>query len=399
MYKGIFVSFILLLTGCQSSYVSLGDQQVTVFENTPLNFDLAYKDAPQPNPDGIFQLDAGRVLVKKVTLPTYELQPSVRVKVSLQSKGDPWDKSGSLFVIPKSSGINLLDFESGRFNLADLNESYPAVQAFANDSTHYAPNVELLRFMTPFGVGFFNDHERVRDRKPVYIPHWEEKVTWEQDITHLLPVLEDEVYIGVFIDTWTKEGYSLSVDLDFKETTHPLHTKKVTRVLPLVNTSKYSANQRLFDGFHDGNITLQFNMPEGFKNAQLHYTTTGHGGHSEGDEFVKKENIITLDEQEIKRFIPWRDDCASFRRFNPSSGTWAANQFDETQPSSERIASSDLSRSNWCPGSDVPPEVINLPNLMAGEHTLKIEIPEAQKFKDQENNYWMVSAYITYDVE
>ena len=36
----------------------------------------------------------------------------------------------------------------------------------------------------------------------------------------------------------------------------------------------------------------------------------------------------------------------------------------------EPLASSDLSRSNWCPGSDVVPEEIPLKELQAGKHTL-----------------------------
>jgi len=65
--------------------------------------------------------------------------------------------------------------------------------------------------------------------------------------------------------------------------------------------------------------------------------------------------------------------------------------------SEDMIASSDLSRSNWCPGSQVLPEIIDLGNLEKGTHSLKIAIPEAQIFKENENNYWMVSAYIVYD--
>ncbi|MFT6755320.1 MAG: hypothetical protein ACJAV9_000803, partial [Urechidicola sp.] len=34
------------------------------------------------------------------------------VKVSLTSNGDPWDKSGSLFIIPSSANLNLLNFEN-----------------------------------------------------------------------------------------------------------------------------------------------------------------------------------------------------------------------------------------------------------------------------------------------
>ena len=70
------------------------------------------------------------------------------------------------------------------------------------------------------------------------------------------------------------------------------------------------------------------------------------------------------------------DDCASFRRFNPATGVWLIKRLAayisedgyKTKEVEEPLASSDLSRSNWCPGSDVLPEVVELPGLQAGKH-------------------------------
>ncbi|MFY0629349.1 MAG: N-glycanase [Flavobacteriaceae bacterium] len=387
---------IIIISAC-SKPSSIGDHSIQVFDHTNLNFDMKFKENPSILNDPILRLDAGRVLIKKVKLPNYELQPKATAHIMLTSNGDPWDKSGSLFVIPKTSDLNLVDFETGKFDLQTLKDSYPAVTAVKNDSVNYAPNVELIRFMTPFGVGHFTNHERVKDRKPIYIPKWEDQVEWSQDITHLLPLLEDEVYIGVFIDTWTKEGYNISVDIDFKESEVPHHIKKEQKVIPLVNTSKYASAQRLFDRFSKEAIEVEFIANTDLKNAKLYYITTGHGGHSGGDEFVEKENKLFFDSENIKSFIPWRDDCASFRRFNPTSGTWPANKIMKDETSTERIASSDFSRSNWCPGSDVIPEVLELGTVVKGNHVLKIAIPEAQAATEKENNYWMVSAYIVYD--
>lgn len=37
---------------------------------------------------------------------------------------------------------------------------------------------------------------------------------------------------------------------------------------------------------------------------------------------MEKRNIVSVDGKEVLNFIPWRDDCASFRRFNPATGVW-----------------------------------------------------------------------------
>ena len=131
----------------------------------------------------------------------------------------------------------------------------------------------------------------------------------------------------------------------------------------------------------------------------------GHGGHDGGDEFVEKQNIVTIDGKEVLNFVPWRDDCASFRRFNPATGVWLmerlAAYIGEKGYAKKRIeepvASSDFSRSNWCPGSDVKPVEVPLTGLTEGVHTITFSIPKAQQIKDNELNHWLVSAYLVWE--
>ena len=393
-----FLTILFLLSCTKKPLATLGDQEIVLFKNTNLFFDMDFKAHPKKLNDSILRLDAGRVIVKKVSLPKYELHTNATIKMTLTSNGDPWDKSGSFFVIPKESAVTLLDFENKAIALSK-EDAYPAIKLDSIEHKLYYPNVELLRFMTPFGVGHFTADERVKDRKPIYIPHWEKEVNWSQDISHLLPLLEEEIYVGVYIDTWTKEGYTITASIDFKETKATNYKKKSLKVIPLINTVKYAADQKLFDGFSKENLTLDFNIDQPVTNGTLYYITTGHGGHSNGDEFVKKENEIFLDGNSILKFTPWRDDCASFRRFNPTSAVWPANKIIPEETSNENIASSDFSRSNWCPGSDVMPEIIKVDHLTTGKHSLTIKIPEAQAATEKENNYWMVSAYLVYELK
>jgi len=293
--------------------------------------------------------------------------------------------------------LNLLNFENKTLKKTQFTDSFPGIKTIKFEDKTYTPNIELLRFMTPFGVGHFNTDERVGALKPVYIPEWEKHVSWKQNITHLLPLLEDEVYVGVFIDTWTKKGYNISVELNFEESVIPNHVKKKQGIIPVINTTKYAADQKFYDAFSKGNLSVDIPVEAELKNAKLYYITTGHGGHEDGDEFTKKENIINLNDSVIMQFTPWRDDCASFRRFNPTSGVWTETTTWKGKEIEERIASSDYSRSNWCPGSDVKPETIDLGNLEKGNHRFEFSIPEAQAIDGDKINYWMVSAYIVYD--
>ena len=92
-------------------------------------------------------------------------------------------------------------------------------------------------------------------------------------------------------------------------------------VMPLINTVYY-IGQSYPDIFARKAVEINFDLPQEAQNAELKYSVTGHGGHSGGDEFVEKQNSVSVDGEAVLDFIPWRNDCASFRRFNPATGVW-----------------------------------------------------------------------------
>ncbi|MGL4780405.1 MAG: peptide-N-glycosidase F-related protein, partial [Bacteroidales bacterium] len=201
-------------------------------------------------------------------------------------------------------------------------------------------------------------------------------------------------------------GYKASLKFNFDENKAPTYPMSPKKVEPLINTVYY-VGQSYPGIFADQDVKVDFEIPANAKNVELKYIVTGHGGHSGGDEFVKKENILSIDGDTVYQFIPWRTDCATFRRYNPTSGVWlrgrTAAYIDSKKGGyaekniEETIASSDLSRSNWCPGSDVAPQVIELNDIKPGKHTLTISIPEAQAIDGDKMNHWLVSSYLTWE--
>ncbi len=400
---GIILMAILWACG-PKEYKSIGNSQIVVFNNEHLYFAPgSFNDTISGTTDSIYRLMDGRILMKKVKLPVYHREVKLSAKMTIASAGDRWDKSGSCFVIPSSSAINFIDIHNKRAKLPEPLPNHRNQSGIA-PTPDYQPAVELIRFMTPFGIGHFND--KMDLRKPVYIPKWEEKVVWEQDITDRLSLLENEVWVGVWIDTWTKEGYTVSMELNYIESPHATAGKKNTKVMPVLNTIYYMQGQPHPDIFAYQDVDVNINIPREAENVRLNYITTGHGGHSGGDEFVQKNNIVKFDGKEIINFIPWRNDCASFRRFNPGSGLWLVqdsteyisretNQYERKQIE-ERLASSDLSRSNWCPGSDVLPVEVTI-EPTPGDHTITFSIPEAQPAQGEMLNHWLVSCYLTWE--
>ena len=410
MKKILFLAFAFagILSSCgPKEYPAVGDTHICVFENTNICFQPdKYQNFNEADTDGVIRLVNGRIILKKITLPEYKRNVNVSLTIKLASNGDRWDKSGSCFVLPKESAVNLLSIAKGE-------KQFPAIDSTKYEKLvgivpgeDYQPTIELMRFMTPFGVGFYSkdNNELGSKRKPVYVDEWADCVTWMQDITDLYPTLEKEAYVGIYIDTWTKEGYVVSMDLDIKESQLPYEALPNRQVKSLMNTVYY-IGQSYPDIFARQDVEMEFDMPKDAKNVRLKYIVTGHGGHSGGDEFVKRQNIISVDGQEVLNFIPWRNDCASFRRYNPSTGVWLIKRLAsyigdkgyQEKMVEEPLGSSDLSRSNWCPGSDVAPEETLLGDLTAGKHTFRVSIPEAEPVDGNKLNHWLVSAYLVWE--
>jgi hypothetical protein len=334
--------------------------------------------------DGWSRKDAGRLVSKAFKVPRFRQAPEVTITLSLKSTGDPWDKSGAVLIL----------HDEWAQNIEQDSSEWPGIEPNAADG--FTPALELLRFITPFGVGHYSDTERSDEYRPVYIPKWEQQVSWQNDISHLWSAMEDSITLAVYLDTWSAEGHELDLNLTFKSQPEQVAPRPQLQHLTLVNTTKFHANQSSFDGFATHPLNLNFQLPESAENAVLHYIPTGHGGHSEGDEFVPCRHIISLNNDTIAQFTPWRDDCASFRRFNPSSGVWTERTYWRGDSIDERIASSDYSRSGWCPGSDVPAMKFHLGELEAGPHQLTIDVPDAQHYTDAAMNFWNVAAYLTW---
>ena len=359
--KYLALCFLLFLHGC----IELKQETFTIkiFDSQKIHFD----QEKTHNDSEILIRDNGRVVFRKISLPNFNRNLTVTIDARLVSTGDPWDKSGSLFLLnthPDSINTNSL---------------------------------ELLRFVTPFGVGHFSISDKLDEYKPVYIPNWEKEIRWSEDISHLSSALNGQVWIGAWIDTWHKDGFELDVSLTMNESPFLLDKKTKQQIHVLANTHKYSNKHNGEFDFSIQDLIVNFELKKDVKNAKLFFTITGHGAHSNGDEFNQRDNIIKLNDKILRTFPAWRDDCASFRSFNPSSGVWFEETTFKGEIIQERIASSDYSRSNWCPGSAVAPEMIELGELKKGKHIFSYSIPNAQPTTEEFWNHWNLSYYLLYD--
>ncbi|MES2544828.1 MAG: GLPGLI family protein [Bacteroidota bacterium] len=331
---------------------------ISVFKEEIINF----SDDSKSN-DSILRFANGTIIVKKIKIPVISNGSQVFIDVTEQSNGDAYDRTGSVFLIPTDKKISFLDgLQNGIKSLPIYENGNGKKYQGVIHTEDYIPLLELMRFFTPFGVKQYNS---LQLKNKV----WQDNAFYRQEISELSPALSNkEVWIGMNIGNYDKGGHKASLNL----TIHPENEGKSKSkwILPLFNTNNVMemGGQEYGTMFNnEKGLEMNFEIPEGLKNIKLRYITTGHGGWENGDEYLQKKNTIYLDGKEIFGFTPWRTDCGTYRLSNPASGNF-----------NNGLSSSDESRSNWCPGTVTNAIWIDLGELSAGKHTIKIKIPQGE---------------------
>lgn len=348
---------------------------IKIFDNESVSF----SDSNKSN-DSILKFANGTVILKKITLPNINNSSKVFIDLQEESNGDAYDRTGTVFMIPTKDDNNSF--------IAGLKKGVKTLPSFINGNgktyhgivhkENYIPPIELMRFFTPFGIKHYN-HIELKDKK------WQDKVNYRQDISDFNSILSNnEIWIGIFIGNYDKGGHKVTLNMTIHEGDE--NTKpNINFALPLFYTTNIleMAGQEYSSMFdHDKGLFIEFEITKEVKKARLKYITTGHGGWENGDEFVPKQNTIYLDHKTIFNFIPWREDCGSYRLYNPASGNF-----------NNGLSSSDYSRSNWCPGTITNPITVELGDLSVGKHIIEIKIPQG-KPEGTSFSHWNLSGIL-----
>jgi hypothetical protein len=361
--------------------------KINVFNKEIINFN---PEIPSPiisdtSRNETYHFSNGTVILKKIGLPEIVTAGAyIYAKITSWSNGDAYDRTGSVFIIPANTTIvtMLSAFKNGLIELPiytdNIGQNYQGIFRTKN----YEPPIEILRFFTSFGTRYFNELRIINNYT------WEDSVVYNQDVTSLIPNNSKEIWIGVFIGNYDKGGHTVSLDLNF----YPTFEEKVEStkfILPIFNTVNIleMSGQNYGRLFNNDTLRVDFDITENLISPKLLYTTTGHGGWENGDEFIPKLNQIFLDGKQIFSIVPWRTDCGTYRLSNPASGNFENG-----------LSSSDFSRSNWCPGTLTPPYLIPLNILEKGPHTIEVIIDGGQD-EGGSFSHWNVSGVIVGDVK
>lgn len=329
MNRILFLSgCLILLISCDSMKVKpeeLSLKSIDIFKNNMIHFSPG--DSLDYETVTVSSADNGREIQTQVFIPVFDGPVKITAHVKLRP-------------IPK----DLL-------SVWDPWDRAGHVRLVLED----AADIEIMKFMTAYGG----------------------ETNWELDVSYLAPVLKGACTFAGFIDTWVSPGWRM----DFSLTFEPSRNANPDWLMPVFYQLEYKA-----DNPGENGLLANLIIPDGLNNISLHYLVSGHCTDGRGaDEFEPKDNVFYVDDLEVKRLQPWRDDCRQFRAINPYTRRWSSGDW-----------SSDFSRSGWCPGDVVPPLKIDAGTFLGpGDHEMKLVI-EGVRPEDADGHlgYWRVSAYL-----
>lgn len=144
----------------------------------------------------------------------------------------------------------------------------------------------------------------------------------------------------------------------------PIYTK-APEVKGPVNLNNY--REEATDTLKLTTRTFRFTIPEDVADGRITYITTSHGAGTNGEEYVRRQQLIYFNGDIVLSFKPGGEDCEPYRKYNTQSngiyGRTVRKDWEEW--------------SNWCPGQAVPIREIELGALKAGDYEVMIRVPDA----------------------
>lgn len=255
--------------------------------------------------------------------------------------------------------------------------------------------LEVGRFITPFMV-----------------PDGTTEVPYTYDITQLLDVFKN-TELSTTYDFWIEfeiYGYQGSPTQGGAVADYPsicTGRNDVYRgTLELVTNGTYVPKDTYFENlsfkYELKNYTLNgtdelgetvrsigFNVDRKITNAMYYVITSNHGSGTNGEEYVRRQHNVYLDDVLKLQYTPGGVSCVPYRQYNTqpnciyincSTGFYRAN------------TAAAWSWNNWCPGNKIPTRTADLGSLAAGDHTYKIDVPDAVFYGG--DGYFPMSVYV-----
>ena len=346
-------------------------QNVSVFNDVPFYSMYHYLGEGQTMPPEAFsQIPAGAIRLhayeqdiisrKLSATEIASLGSSIKMNIVLTAACDNYDRLAgvNLVLVPKGS-------TTYTFNQNDIKR------------------IEIGRFITPF----MNKNATLK------------QVPYSYQVDNISNIVHDANLSAIY-DFWIEfraDGYSAAANTEVAGCAD--RTDVFRGNLEFVSTGTATSDQNFFlplsyrQNLNNYNATdvpnqttriVNFTLDQPVQNAMLYLTTSNHGSNSGGEEYVRREHFVYLDNVLVHQYKPGGKTCEDYRQYNTQG-----NGIYGTTPKPPRNW---MNWNNWCPGDAIPNREVQLGNLAAGSHTIKIDVPDAV-FKDGQG-YFPISMYI-----
>lgn len=312
----------------------------------------------EPIPPGLIRLGNTRYTRKLTDTELNSFKAKIAMRVSIGALCDNYDRLGEVFLalVPKNQTTYTTD---------DVN----------------VKRIEVGRYITPF---------MSKNRSPTEVPY-------TYDLSNLYNVFHDsalrstyDIYMeldvfGVPYAAQTQvAGCSGRIDvfsgsLTFFSTDAGATPTAYNSLTPLLSYTRVN-NYNSTDVPGETVRIVNFNLPNPVTDAHFVVISTPHGANSGGEEYIRRQNYTYIDDVQTLTYTPGGISCEPFRVYNTQgNGIYGATPktFDDW-----------TSWNNWCPGNSVPIRGFTLPNMTAGNHTLKHTIPTAV-FNQQQGDVYL----------
>jgi hypothetical protein len=353
MYKKLF-----FLSICFSSLFQSQTTQVMNVISQATYYDGYAATVSDPVPAGLIRLSNTRYARKLTDAELNSFKAKIAMRVTIGALCDNYDRLGSVYLamIPKNQPT---------YTMTDAN----------------VKRIEVGRYITPF---------MNKNRSPLEVPY-------TYDLSNLY---------NVFHDTTLRNAYDMYMELDvfgvpyaaqtqvagctgridvfsgtltFFSTDNGATTTDSNNLVPILSYSRLN-NYNSTDVTGETVRIVSFNLPNPVTNANFYIISTPHGANSGGEEYVRRQNYTYIDDVQMLTYTPGGISCEPYRVYNTQG-----NGIYGTVP---KTMNEWTAWNNWCPGNSVPIRGFTMPNLAAGNHTLKHTIPTAV-FNQQQGDVYL----------
>lgn len=353
--------YLVLIIALIASFELCSQSTIQVFDNI-LFYDGYAELVNEPCPEGVIRHKNYLYAVKLSEKQLSQIGDSITLKAVIKASCDNYDRLAN---------VNLAFVTKGQ-------DKYKP-----EDVEH----IEIARFITPF----------MNKNKMPDTVHYDFNISYLKDVFRNKNILNEkdiwvefEVFGVPYAAQKQVKGCEGRIDvfygsLSLITSSKPADLVANKQLIPVIfqhQLKNYEENAT--DEIGKTVKTVKFKTTKTLKDVKMVLITSNHGANEGGEEYIRRMHYIYFDEKNVLTYMPGRKSCEPYRYRNTQG-----NGIYEREPKSDEEWQS---FSNWCPGDLIDTRIVELGELKSGEHSFKIDVPDAE-FKDKQG-YFPLSVYI-----